>query len=686
MTNQNEPATRKPNRTTLIIILVILACLLVAAILLIAGASLGLAPIRDMFSSVSATPTLTQAPTQTASPMPTLTPTLAPTPTPSAGSQTWQTLREAAVPINNPSDLSQRLSGTGEIPLTYPDPNQPYALGAYKEFWVTNVDSNDSFKVSTRLRYLGENTYIWIENGVEYRESDLQKLGDTFDQEIYHRDREFFGSEWSPGVDDDPRIHIVYAGGLGYSLAGYFSSADELHPDAHKYSNAHEMFLINSDNVELWEHYVYTTLAHEFQHMIHWYRDKNEETWLNEGFSMLAELINDYNPGNFDDRYISSPDMQLTDWGGAVGSNTSHYGASLLFTTYFLGRFGEDTTKAVVAHPSNGMESIDLVMTELGITDPLTGEIITADDVFGDWAVANLLGDEAVGDGRYEYPLYPGAPTADPSPVISSCSGNPYNSKVSQFGVDYIQINCSGDYTLDFSGSGSVAILPTDPASGDYFFWSNMGDESDMSLSRQFDLTEISEPVEMTYETWFDLEEDYDYVYVSASTDGQNWDILNSTSCTTEDPSGNSYGCGLNGQTEGWQTEAVDLSPYAGQTVTVRFDYVTDAAVNGLGMAIDDIRVDALDYVTDFEVDDGGWEAAGFVRIQNVLDQDFRVSLVSYGEETTVTTLTLDDENRASVDLTLGEGIDSVVVVISGTTGFTRQPAKYTLEILPPAE
>ena len=44
------------------------------------------------------------------------------------------------------------------------------------------------------------------------------------------------------------------------------------------------MFFINSDNVDLGDDYIYGTVAHEFQHMIHWYKDRNEETWVNEGF------------------------------------------------------------------------------------------------------------------------------------------------------------------------------------------------------------------------------------------------------------------------------------------------------------------------------------------------------------------------------------------------------------------
>lgn len=595
--------------------------------------------------------------------------------------QTLFTLEEEIVPINDPIDLGERLGGKSNIPETLPDPNAPYRVGDTKNFWVTNVDTNNNFQITATLQYLGDHTYIWIENGVSYNASDLKSLGDTFDDQIYPINQEFFGQEWSPGVDNDPHIYIVYAGGLGYSLAGYYSSADELHPDAHEYSNAHEMFLINSDNVYLWEDYIYGTLAHEFQHMIHWYTDKNEETWLNEGFSMLAELINDFDPGGFDYSYVWKPDLQLTDWGGDVGQNGPHYGAAFLFTTYFLDRFGEEATKAVVANEANGMESIDLVMQELNIHDPKTGKVITSDDIFRDWAVANLLGDGDVADGRYTYNIYPNAPLANPGESFPTCPSEPTNHDVYQFGVDYIEIYCSGDHTLTFEGEKTTSILPVDAYSGDYFFWSNMGDTSNMSLERSFDLSGADGDIIMSYQTWYDLEEDYDYVFVSATSDGQNWDILDTTSCTTDNPSGNSYGCGLNGQTNGWQQEQVDLSEYADQEVTIRFDYVTDAAVNGIGIAIDDIQIDAINYFTDLENDEGGWQADGFVRIENILPQEFIITMITYGDEISVSTIELDENNTAVVDFSIGGDVDSVVLVISGSTPYTRQKAEYQLGI-----
>ena len=112
-------------------------------------------------------------------------------------------------------------------------------------------------------------------------------------------------------MDGDPHLYVLYARGLGSSIAGYFSSTDEYTPGVHKYSNAHEMFMLNADNTGLNEDFTYGVLAHEFQHMIHWYRDRNEETWMNEGFSDLAMFLNGYDVGGTDQMYVIDPDIQL---------------------------------------------------------------------------------------------------------------------------------------------------------------------------------------------------------------------------------------------------------------------------------------------------------------------------------------------------------------------------------------
>lgn len=598
--------------------------------------------------------------------------------------ETLQTLIDTIVPNNDPAELAQRLGGKSEIPDTVPAPPD-YAVGDTEEFWVSNVDTNRNFRITAALAYETEHVYFWIEEGVRYNSRDLERLVETFENEIYPTNREFFGTEWSPGIDNDPHLNILYARGLGNSIAGYFSSADSVHPEAHEFSNAREMFLLNADNVDLAQGFTYGVLAHEFQHMIHWYRDRNEESWLNEGFAELAAFLNGFDPGGFDFAYIIDPDLQLNDWPNDSSATTPHYGASFLFVNYFLNRFGEDATKAVVSHDENGLESIDLVLEELGETDPLTGVPLTADRVFADWTVTNYLLDPNVGDGRYTYTNYPDAPQAFDTQIVTRCDGEWLSNTVKQYGVDYINLSCPGDVTLNFRGQTMVGVLPEDAYSGDYAFWSNKGDESDMRLSRAFDFTEVSAPIEMTYRTWFDLETDYDYLFLVASTDGgETWQIVTTPSCSTEDPSGNSYGCGYNGVTNGWIEETVDLSAFAGEEVILRFEYVTDAAVNGEGLLLDDVSIPVIDYFTDFESDDGGWVAEGFVRIQNRLPQTYILSLIRReGNRTTVETLTLNEDQTLSLPLDFSGSLDQAVLVVSGSTRYTRQAANYEIQLQP---
>lgn len=596
-------------------------------------------------------------------------------------SETLRELNESTVPINDPIDLAARLGGKLNVPNVLIDTEAPYEVGAQKSFWATNTDTNENFKVQATLRYVGDNIYFWIENSVRYNQSDLIPLAETFDKEIIPTDREFFGEEWNPGVDGDPRFYVLYAGNLGMNLAGYYSSADELHPDAHPYSNAHEMFLINSDTVDLRDNYIYGTMAHEFQHMIHWYQDRNEETWVNEGFSMLAEHVNNYDAGGFDWEYMDNTDMQLNDWGGDVGDNGPHYGASYIFFVYFLDRFGDDATKALVRHDENGFTGIEKVMEELDLVNPTTEKPYTANEFFADWAVANLLQDTSIENGRYGYLSY--SPTyVDMEKSVMACPTK-LNGDVYQYGVDYIEIDCGSLDSIQITASEAVRLLPFNaPSSGDYFIWSNVGDESNSHLSQTFDLSQVSGEAALTFKTWYDIEEDYDYIYISASTDGQTWRILDSENCTSDNPSGNSYGCGWNGTTTGWIDEKVDLSDYVGQTVTLRFDYVTDAAVNGKGMAIDDLAIDAIGYSTDLETDLGGWTAEGFVRVQNHLPQTMNLTIVTY----TNNGISVDHRSFQG-DLVIpaselpSDSIEKIVLIISGTTPFTREKATYSIDI-----
>jgi immune inhibitor A len=664
-------------------LVIILLCCLCVAVVLGGSGVVGRWFIRQG-PTVNVLPTLPPVSGPTLSPVPM--PATAEPVSPDAVSTEHQ-LASAEVPIADPLDLAQRLKGVKDPPRVVATSAAPIPLGTVKTFWASDVDNNKNFQVDATMVYATAHVYFWVEKGVRYQDSDVKALVDRFETKSYPTDREFFGSEWTPGVDGDVHLYILFAGGLGNSIAGYYSSNDEYSPLVHSYSNAHEMFYLNADNLDLASSYADSTMAHEFQHMIHWGLDRNEESWMNEGFSVLAEMLNGYDVGGADLAYADSPDIPLTFWPSPPESR--HYGQGFLFLAYFLDRFGEQATKALVADKANGLDSVDDVLQSLGEKDPTTGAAVTANDVYRDWAAAMVLEDPSVADGRYVVKKDPAEPKIALGAQVDSCPLASQTRTVEQYGIDTIDIHCSGNYTLSFDGATLAKVVPTDAHSGSYGFWSNKGDESDMTLTRAFDLSQATGSVAADYWVWYDLEKDYDYVYFEVSADaGKSWSILKTPSASLDNPSGNAYGPGYTGKSGGsdqaqWLKETVDLSAYAGKNILVRFEYVTDAAVNGEGLVLDDFSIPGINYKTDFESGPDGWQGDGFVRLYNRVPQTYRVVLIEKGTQTTVQDVGLDDKQHGQVNLALDGGENEAILVVVATTRHTWQSAPYRVAINP---
>lgn len=597
--------------------------------------------------------------------------------------ETRTTLENTSIPATNLISIAEKFQGKKEVPLALTTSPIAYQVGDQLYFWVLHIDSSNYLKVSAHLAYATKDVYFWVADGVAYTREQMKTFIETFDNKIYPTDQEFFGKEWIPGVDNDPHLYILYAPGLGGSVAGYTSGVDEVLPVAHPYANAHEMFAINSDIQTLSDPYTLAVAAHELQHLIHNYHDPNEESWLNEGFSELAVLLNGYRTGGFDSVFSFNPDLQLNEWPGETATLQAHYGASFLFTTYLLDRFGESVTKAVVDNPANGLDSIDAALQSQNVIDPLSTKLETADQLFQDWTLANYLQDSSLTDGRFNYHNYSNAPVFTDTEVIPNCSSIEESRTVHQYGTDYIRLGCAGNYQLEFEGNSEVKVLPIAPDEGDYFVWSNKADSSDMTMTHEFDFSQMTGKIELSFDMWYDLETSYDFLYLLGSVDGESWKIIQTPSCTKVDTTGNNYGCGYNGTTPTWKSETVDLSKFAGKKIWLRFEYVTDAAVTGEGFAIDQVSIPQIDYSANFENDNGGWDLSGFVRMNNRLPQTFLVSTIEKGSgQTRVQEYRVQPGEKLILNKNTECGSYDLVLVVSGSTRYSRQEASYRFRLI----
>ena len=601
------------------------------------------------------------------------TPMIVRQPPPPEAFETARLLQSTDIPVRDLHELAIRLRG---LPADTSNTvgGTTYQVGDRRVFHVSNVDTDEQFDITAVLRYETPHVYMWVEEGVDVNMNDLRAAADLFETHTYPTNRAFFGSEWSPGVDNDPHLSILHANGLGYTVAGYYSSADEFVSAVREDSNEMEMFYISAENTTINDEFYNGVLAHEFQHMIHWYNDRNEDTWLNEGCSELAAYLNNFDPGGSDYAFARQPDTQLNSWPEGPGTASANYGASYLFTSYFLDQFGSDATQSLVAHPENGLTAVDSVLADLG-----TG--MTHIDLFANWTIANLLDDPSIYNGQYGYEsINPPDFTLD-ARLGPSDYPLARETTVNQYATDYIHLDGDRPLTFSFAGSTQIGLMDTQAHSGQYLWWSNRGDDSDMTLTRAFDLSGVQNAT-LEFYTWYDIEEDWDYTYVEVSLDGgQTWIILTTPSGTGSNPNGNSFGWGYTGRSGGWIQERVDLSLFTGQEVLIRFEYITDDAVNRPGFAVDDVSIAEIGYTSDFETDGDEWEAAGFIRHANVLPQEWLVQLVLYGNQTTVQRLPLNDDQTGEWEIPLGGNVRQAVVAISAFAPVTTEPASYNYTV-----
>lgn len=598
-------------------------------------------------------------------------------------------LHSVYLPPRDRIALAQRLRGVTFIPTPPAAPARVWQVGDTADFWVDDVDANQKFRVQATLRYVTDHVYVWVQSSRTVDEDALRRSADTFETHTYPIIHAVFGSEWSPGVDGDPRIHILHTAGMGNSVAAYFASDSEYPPEAVSTSNAHEMFFVNLDTMadDIGTAYYDGVLAHEFQHMVHWRADLNEDTWLNEGLSELAALLTGFDRSGFAREFLSTPDTQLNAW-PENDPILPHYGASFLFITYLHERFGGEATRLLVADSANGMDSLRDMLQALNATDPLTGAPITVEDVFADWLVANLLNDPGAADGRYGYTLLdPALPTAA---ITETISVYPFTQTTSlpQYSAHYLHLTHVGQQRVrfDFQGADQVRLIPVDAHSGRYMWYSNRGDASDSTLTRTFDLSGV-QTATLEYDLWYDIEYLWDYGYLMISTnDGETWDILETANTTTDNPHNTAYGPGYTGSTGsdrlgpvGWLHEQVDLSDYTGGRVLIRFEMITDEATNQPGMAIDDVRIPEIGYSEDFEKGPGGWDSAGWLYMDNVLRQRWIVQQVTRNADGVQVTRLLGPEDGVSGTwaFDVGGPAGDVYLVISPLAPVTTERAQY---------
>jgi hypothetical protein len=314
--------------------------------------------------------------------------------------------------IEMPPPSQTALTANRRMASVYTDAT---TVGASKLFYLDAMNK----QATATLKYVGTYCKVWVvnanfnntsvpNNDNQVTLTQIETLGQKFD-DIYQIETKLLGYEYgggpqgneNKGADGDSKIQILvydidgdFKNHQNGITMGYFFSADEYsnteimsqYPYSNIRSNEAEIFYLDCEMLDGKPTDIYTTLIHEFNHMINFNRKVlvngqisswNNETWYTEMLSMLAEDAIGPLVGIDKDSVSHVINMRIPSWilsydyaGPMQWKNNNdvlyYYASNYAFGAYLVRNFGgPKLLEKIAKSPKGGRASLDEILREL---------------------------------------------------------------------------------------------------------------------------------------------------------------------------------------------------------------------------------------------------------------------------------------------------------------------------------
>lgn len=317
--------------------------------------------------------------------------------------------REVLEAMHKKAGLSR--ASTWKPPQNPTGPWTAQDVGSVSKTFSSMGKDSALLTVKAKLYVRGEHCYVWLPEELFSNRSSsftdnlltqdqLIRLAKKFDA-IYDSETTLFGYENGGGLlssdsnygglDGDPRISILvydiaadYSPDQAHGIFGYFDPTDQY---AQSFTgNKCEMFYLDSHFLDIKPGIMYSTLIHEFQHMIHHAKYPYSDIWFNEMLSMLAEdillpLVNSADdPIDLEKDSPASGRIPFFNAGYDVSGVTTwlsgdyegeqsvlfSYASAYSFGAYLIRNFGgAELVYDIMQNDSRGIKSIGQALTKL---------------------------------------------------------------------------------------------------------------------------------------------------------------------------------------------------------------------------------------------------------------------------------------------------------------------------------
>lgn len=340
------------------------------------------------------------------------------------------------------------------------------SVGDQESFYVLNRITQSYDVVEATLVFDGRLARIWLDvsDTARVKASTYMAIAKGLDSTtgstsrnpakgIVENDIDVFGEtpkKYEVGGKNDFLLTDIQDGLSGGAyVAGYFSQNDQSSQGG---SNQRNILYIDSrQGVASGTTSLLNTVAHEFQHLIHFNTNPSSEVFFNEGCSEEASILCGYKTRS-NTGYLANTNVSFLYWNYNNSTKLlSDYERALTFVHYLREQYGEAFLTAFTHARTSGMGRINQALTSLGGG----GTYQTA--LMGFTAANYII--SGFNDDRFKYVNKISSNVAKVASTYDTLLPATGSVSMQNYGASYILYKNSGPISITFTGSRDFRVM-----------------------------------------------------------------------------------------------------------------------------------------------------------------------------------------------------------------------------------